>query len=543
MYITEINIVNFKSFGERFNLKFNKDLNILVGDNEAGKSTILEAINLVLTGTIGGKFIKNELSQYLFNNAVVDRYIAEVNKGEEMPQLPEIYIEVHLSDDNSKFRGNDNLDGVDSCGLYIRVDFNDDFKGEYEELIKNKEIKTLPIEYYDFYWSSFARNNAITTRSIPIKSALIDTSSSRFQNGSDVYVSRIVRDLLKKEDIVAVSQADRKMKDDFGNDDSVRLINKKLEKAVDISNKDVALGVDLSPRNAWEGNLLTCLDKVPFHHIGKGEQSIVKTKLALNHKKSQEANVILLEEPENHLSHTKLNNLIKDITDHKYDKQIIVSTHNSFVANKLGLDKLVLLNNHQTTTFNDLTYDTQRFFSKLAGYNTLRLMLCQKAILVEGDSDELIIQKAYMSQHNGLLPIEDGIDVISVGTSFLRFLEIAEKINKTVAVVTDNDGDVDAVKKKYANYIEDNKKNNIDIYFDNIVDQNGALKDFNYNTLEPKMLKANGRDVLNEIFGKFYKTDDELLNYMHKNKTECALAIFETEEQIKYPQYILDAIT
>jgi len=37
------------------------------------------------------------------------------------------------------------------------------------------------------------------------------------------------------------------------------------------------------------------------------------------------------------------------------------------------------------------------------------------------------------------LPIEDGIDVISVGTSFLRFLELAEKVEKKIAVITDND--------------------------------------------------------------------------------------------------------
>ena len=147
-----------------------------------------------------------------------------------------------------------------------------------------------------------------------------------------------------------------------------------------------------------------------------------------------------------------------------------------------------------------------------------------------------------MDKNAGKLPIENGIDVISVGLSFLRFLEIAEKINKTVAVVTDNDGDVDAVKKKYANYLDANKKANIGIHYDDTVDPDGSLEKFNYNTLEPKMLKANGRDALNNIFGKDFKTDDELLKYMHDNKTECALAIFDTKEQVKYPQYILDSI-
>jgi Predicted ATP-dependent endonuclease of the OLD family len=115
------------------------------------------------------------------------------------------------------------------------------------------------------------------------------------------------------------------------------------------------------------------------------------------------------------------------------------------VANKLGLENLILLNQHRTMRLSDLS--STEFFKKMAGYDTLRLILCKKAILVEGDSDELIVQKAYMEKHNGCLPIQDGIDVISVGTAFLRFLEIADKLHKDTVVITDNDGDISALEK------------------------------------------------------------------------------------------------
>ena len=61
MYISKIKIENFKCFKEVFVLPLNNGLNILVGDNESGKSTILEAIHLVLTGFLNGKYLKNEL--------------------------------------------------------------------------------------------------------------------------------------------------------------------------------------------------------------------------------------------------------------------------------------------------------------------------------------------------------------------------------------------------------------------------------------------------------------------------------------------------
>jgi putative ATP-dependent endonuclease of OLD family len=173
------------------------------------------------------------------------------------------------------------------------------------------------------------------------------------------------------------------------------------------------------------------------------------------------------------------------------------------------------------------------------------MILCRKAILIEGDSDELVVQRAYMDANNGLLPIENGIDVISVGTSFLRFLEIAEKLGKNVVVVTDNDGDVNALIKKYKNYLSVNKKQNIKICFDSIIDT-GTLKigtkEFNYNTLEPKILKENGLDKMNTLLGKSFADIDELHKHMKSNKTECALKIFDSSENIKFPEYILDAI-
>ena len=202
---------------------------------------------------------------------------------------------------------------------------------------------------------------------------------------------------------------------------------------------------------------------------------------------------------------------------------------------------MILLNDKKTVKLNELSADTYKFFEKLSGYDTLRLILCKKAILVEGDSDELVVQKAFMLNNDSKLPIEKGIDVISIGTSFLRFLEIAEKIGTKVAVVTDNDGNVEAVQNKYKNYLGDNAKQNIKICFDSDVDT-GSVQDFNYNTLEPKFLKANSREALNKIFETTYQSDDDLRKYMKVNKTECALKVFETAETINFPQYILDAI-
>lgn len=403
---------------------------------------------------------------------------------------------------------------------------------------------SMPIEYYDAVWTSFSRQT-ITIRSIPVKSALIDSSNYRYQNGSDVYISRIVKDLLSPEEVTAVAQAHRNMKDTFIRDASIQAINERISRESSIIDGTVSLSVDLGTKNAWENSLVTQLNDIPFGYIGKGAQCVLKTELALTHKQAQNAQIILLEEHESHLSFSKLNQLVSAIERKYGDKQIIISTHSSYVANKLGLENLLLLENHQVTKISDL--QAAHFFKKIAGYFTLRMILCKKAILVEGDSDELIVQKAYMKMHNGKLPIQDQIDVISVGISFLRFLELADALNITVAVVTDNDGDINAIENKYSNYLGENQKSNIKICYDKTVDS-GELKignkPYNYNTLEPKLIKANSDNLIlfNALFGTSYTELDDLRKYMKHNKTECALAVYDSDIDIVFPEYILEAI-
>lgn len=544
MYIKKIIIENFKCF-EKFELSLNQCLNILVGDNESGKSTILEAIHLALSGWIYGKYLRNELTQALFNKKVLKNYLEHL-KSDDLLEPPAILIELYfeIEDDSLKalFEGNDNSLRQKDCGIQFKICFNEKYKDYYNVLLENRdEVNSLPIEYYDYCWSSFARDDSITPKSIPFKSALIDSSNNRYQSGSDVYISCIIRDFLSDELKVKISQAHRKLKDSFAIDNVIKEVNEIIEQKK-ISDKKVELSVDLTTKNAWETSITTYLDEIPFTNIGKGEQCLVKTKLALSHKKAKEANILLLEEPENHLSHSKLNKLIKYFKDCNEDKQVVLSTHNSFVANKLGLGSLILLSIDKKTlrrnksTIEDLKEETKEYFEKLAGFDTLRLILCRKAILVEGPSDELIVQKAFMNQHDGRLPIEDEVDVISVGTSFLRFLEIAEKIKKPVVVVTDNDGNFEEnVRKKYQPF-EDCPTIKIS------ADQNNKL-----NTLEPQIVEANKNqlDVLREVLEvnkERYPDQKSITEYMEKNKTDCALKIFDTKSEIKFPQCILDAI-
>jgi len=533
MHIKKIKIEGFKTF-RKLALDLNKYLNIIVGDNETGKTTLLEAINLVLSCQLDGRNIQYELNPYIFNSNMVEDYIRALKEGKN-PSPPQILIEAYLEDDKSseiaRLRGTNNSEGEGCPGLKLSVELNEGFADEFREYFRASENPDImPIEYYRVVWLDFANNPALT-RNLPFRAKIIDTSLVRGYLGPNKYLSRIISDALNEEQRIDLAMTYRKLKHSFMREESIGKINEHLAaKKGDVTTKNLTVSMDMSARSTWDSSITAHLDNIPFDYIGKGEQCRVQMKLAI--EAAGDSNVLLIEEPENHLSHSNMYRLIEEITQRGADRQIILATHSNFVLNKLGIDNLKLLSSSaDPITLSNLSADTKDYFMKLPGYNTLRLILSAKTILVEGPSDELIVQKAYKAKHKKL-PLEDRVDVISVGTSFKRFLEIGRLLNLNIRVITDNDGNVGALKKKYEEYLN-GKFKNIKIYYDS---------DVNYPTLEPQLLKANSLKVLNKVLCTAFESDDALLTYMCNNKTDSALKVFNSDEELTFPKYINDAI-
>lgn len=97
MPIERIVIENFKSF-RHLNLQLNAHMNLVVGDNEVGKSTLLEAIHAVITGQLYGRNLTYELTPYLFHQPTVREYLAALRAGTPASP-PRISIEAYLGND------------------------------------------------------------------------------------------------------------------------------------------------------------------------------------------------------------------------------------------------------------------------------------------------------------------------------------------------------------------------------------------------------------------------------------------------------------
>lgn len=529
MFIERVRIENYRCL-ERAEVVLNPRLNVIVGNNECGKSTLLEAINVALNGLLNGRPLQSELHPHLFNADVVSTYIANLRKGIG-GHPPRFQIELYFVDDArlAKLKGSINTRREDRPGVTLTVEFNEEYAAEFADYVSDPTIiKTLPVEYYSVRWRSFA-DAEITSRSIPIKPTFIDASTIRNNAAANKYVVDIMRDSLDRKQKVDLALSYRMMKDMFLQNDRVKKINAALAaKRGIISAKELSVSLDTTSKANWEGGVMPHLDNIPLPLVGKGEQNSIKIKLAL--EASGDSHIVLIEEAENHLSHTNLNALIEHIDKGRGDRQVLITTHSSFVLNKLGIESVLMFSKGKSITLEALGPSTQDYFMKLPGHDTLRLILSTKSILVEGPSDELIVQRAYQRKH-GKLPMEDGVDVIAVRSlAFKRFLEIAARLNTRVAVITDNDGSVAALNKKYEDF---SSASNIQICFD--ADETAP-------TLEPQLLKANGRDVVGKVLGKAFSSDAEALMYMKANKADTALKFFETSEEWICPEYITRAL-
>ena len=507
----------------------NKKLNLIVGANEAGKSTLMEAVILALNGRINGRSAAEELNPYWFNTEIVQEYIKACREGKRVP-LPEIDIEVFLenTDELQELCGAYNSDlPTRACpGIRLRCQRNKEYADQLQAWSANP-TDLLPVEYYEVEWKSFG-DKTLTSRPRILTTAIIDSRTIRSTSGVDHHLRQILGSQLQPAERAGISLKFREVKSELSatafKDVNVRLgtINAALH------SKPVALAMDQSARTSWEESVAPQVGDVPFSMSGQGQQSAIKIALAMN-KHAGRAKFVMIEEPENHLSHTSLNALLLRMqTLASAEQQLFITTHSSFVLNRLGLDCLQLLGPRSPVKLTQLRPDTANYFKKLPGFDTLRIVLADKIVLVEGPSDEMVFERVFADVHKKR-PIECGIDVFSMrGLSLERGLELCSRLGKTVAVLRDNDGiEPHELREPLKEWLEAGHR---EIFIGEVA---------HGHTLEPQLIHHCKEPLLRKILGITEKAN--LKTWMTREKTEAALKIAETKEAVIPPDYMLRA--
>lgn len=536
MMIKKLLIKNYKSI-EEVVIEMQSDVNIFVGENDSGKSTILEAISIVSTGNLNGRSFEKQIKANLFNQKTREKYIASLKCKKQVQSPPVIIIEAYLDIEDAAFIGTNNELRENCAGIRMELAFDSEYSDAYKQMLKDGEIYDIPIEFYTVSYHYF-KGTPVVYRYAPVKGTFIDTTRKDYSYVMDKFVTSNIATYLTTKEQTDLSTAYRKSRHAFQENAVVKQLNRSMKKNVKVNERSVAVDLREDNIDEWKHQMSIIVESIPFENIGFGTQNSIKIELAIKNSKEQ-VNLIMMEEPENNLSYTNMTRLIDHIIQSE-GKQIFISTHSSYIANKLNLGNIFLLYNGKIKSMSELPDGTKRYFTKLPGYDTLRAVLAEKVILVEGPTDELIIQRAYMDEY-GKLPIEDGIDVIVVDSlAFKRYCDIAVLLKKKMVIVTDNDGNIQKnINEKYSEYLD--KTNLVFIYEENEI----------LDTIEPSVLEVNCKnDKPTELFKNVIskngsmknKSKQEVLSFMTKNKAEWALRVLESEEKINYPEYIIDAI-
>lgn len=506
-------------------------LNIVVGGNQAGKSTLLEAISLALTGRVDGRWADEQLNPYWFNQQLVADYFAAL-ADRNTPQAPEILIELFLSGANPDIhilRGVYNSRAEDTPGLRIHIRPSADYAQEFADyLAAPGRPDIVPVEYYEVEWQDFS-GAIIHRRPHGLGVSFIDSRTVRSTWGIDYHTREMLGDFVEPKERAAISVAHRSARHKIS-ETALAEVNKRIAtEGARLHDKGLALQMDQSAGASWESSVVPHVGKIPFALAGQGAQAAIKVALAMNRSADTTA-YVLIEEPENHLSHTSLTQLISRIEELAGGRQVFITTHSSYVLNRLGLDKLRFLHSGTPTTFSDISADTVHYFKKLSGFDTLRIVLADKLVLVEGPSDEMLFERAFRDKH-GKTPIQAGVDVLSMaGVSLARALELSAVLDRQVAGIRDNDGKQPSHwEGKVAAYLQSGKRQ---LFIGDPADGR---------TLEPQLIHANGDTTLRVLLSirDDTKTTGE---WMTAHKTDAALTIAESETSITFPDYLMKAI-
>lgn len=511
IYVRQLVLKNFKQF-ESLDVEFSSDMNILVGDNGAGKTTILQALDFTLSGS--SSRVNSAGLENLFTISAIDQANSSAKSINELPQM---VIEVWLggyptppSPSVMKFFGERNLASVNGYGIKLVCEPNEDFNSEIEAYLACGTERSFPFEFYRVTFKTFSDefyspyNRPITP--YYIDSSVIDTLHS---------LNLIVRNSYRASTVAS----DRAR----NNQRFQAALDKTNDELVFSSNADNQGKIVVSCR--LEDNLNIREEGVLLRHQGAGAVSILTINFALT-RKDEVSDVILLEEPENHLSPHNLLKLIDDLRMANKGKQLFISTHNSHIVSGLGLKQVVFIANSLAASLSNINKETSEFFQKAPNDNLLRFVLAKKVLLVEGAAEKILLNRLV---HDGMSRElnQEGLEVISLnGLSFKRFADIAELLSMKVAAIRDNDHDPHKV-----------------------TDPNGQSDSFKYFTdSDPNRwtfevcLYDDNKTLCDTLFEE--RLSKSVQEFMLSNKTEAAFQLSTTkaDERLNIPSYIREGV-
>ncbi|CCN85924.1 conserved hypothetical protein [Vibrio nigripulchritudo SFn27] len=565
MYIRTVEIENYRAF-KNFEIKLSP-LSLIIGENEAGKTNLFSALTLPLNSN-DISFNKKRLSVSDINREAIKYFyqaIIDDKEDDEVKALiPKVRIEIEFAEPKNIIE-----EGVVGKWI-IGEEADDSYKIPYDfrpkdadlfvktakdllegiEDIKDTRWFNLPIELYDYDVTQ--SNNGLKVsysdlRLISINSINAerdDFAESNTQKSNDILTKMLISSLVDT-DKAKINSAYTSFFDAIENTETFEKIvtpDPDFENFFDEIVDKLECIPNLPNLKSILSNITLKSGESYLYQRGLGYRNLVYIYLLFEFFKGNKnaLNLCCIEEPEAHLS---VNNL-RFATDFIYKStqkggsslQTLISSHSPQVINKLELTNVIVLSGNDAIHLTDSKKQLTNYLRKRPNFDILKLLLSNKTVLVEGTTEEMLINAILYRDNKNVSSLE----VISIEqTGFTTFMDVWLQVNKgntkkKLSIIRDHDEN-ETTKKKHEKYDIDN---------DNI-----RVRTTTKYTLEDDLAEADGNlDRLNTLFKKKYKTSDEMTKFLKKSKAERMLKIADSildeknEDPIKLPKHIQEAL-
>jgi len=452
MYLSELRLWNFRRYGsdteeidlahEAICLKFNDGLNLLVGENDSGKTTILDAIRYVLF-TQSREYIRVTTDDFHLDPA-----------EDESERATNFRIECEFrgftTDEAAPFLewvGIETVDEEDEYVLRVWMDANRKNDRVFSDVKAGQDDEGAQLP-------SAARDLLRVTYLKPLRDSDAELTPGRYSRLAQVLSSHnLFADAGEEHKLIELlTAANDGVEDYFKNDPDGKVLLKQLNTYLqDFFHCKEPHDADIK---VARNNLREILAKLSLQldqaNSGLGSQNILfmATELLLLKREDYSGlKLALIEEIEAHL-HPQAQLRVIDYLQ-KTGGQFILTTHSPNLASKVHLRNLILVHGKSAypmgPEFTKLRGGDYDFLERFLDVTKANLFFAKGVILVEGDAENLLVPALAEVLDRPLHRY--GVSIVNVGsTAFLRYSRVflrAEEdepvLDIPVAVITDLD--------------------------------------------------------------------------------------------------------